>query len=52
MSGHVIEALLDRNLAAGTYDVSWDAVDFSPGLYVCRLTVGAYGRSSPLLVLR
>jgi hypothetical protein len=55
--GRLVKVLLDRQLVAGNYHVSWDATDakdkrICSGLYLCVLQVGESRSVAPLLFLK
>ena len=41
LTGRAISRLVDERMAAGTYQVTFDAADFASGLYIYRLDTGS-----------
>ncbi|MFC1683262.1 FlgD immunoglobulin-like domain containing protein [Candidatus Zixiibacteriota bacterium] len=57
ISGQLVRDLMDDQLPAGTYQLSWDGSDsagraVSSGLYLCRLRSGGYQQIRKLILLR
>jgi len=42
MLGRQIESLINDNLSAGTYDVSWDSAKYSSGEYFYRIVTSDF----------
>ncbi len=56
-AGHLVRVLIDRDLAAGTYDAVWDGRDdrgaaLSSGVYFCRLKAGSFTSLKKMVLLR
>ena len=52
VSGRLVSTLVDQELSAGAYQVSFDAGDLASGLYVYRLQAGSEVRTSKMLLMR
>jgi hypothetical protein len=50
--GKEVATLVDKQLAVGTYSVSWNALGFPSGLYFCLLDAGAFTKTKKLVLLR
>ncbi len=50
ISGHLVEALVDKYHQAGQYNVKWNASKYSSGIYISRLE-SSYGTHSRKMVL-
>ena len=50
--GREVETLLDKNLRAGSYKVSFDAKHLSSGIYFYQLTAGDYSQVKQMIVLK
>ncbi|NIT53572.1 MAG: T9SS type A sorting domain-containing protein, partial [candidate division Zixibacteria bacterium] len=50
--GQQVTTLLNQNLAAGAYQVEWQAADIPGGIYFYRLTAGDYEASRRLVLLK
>jgi hypothetical protein len=50
--GAEVESLLDRELTAGSYRVSWDATRLPSGTYFYRLRAGEFSITRKLAVVR
>ncbi len=55
--GEVVRTLVDRHLAAGTYQITWNATDDSgqpvaSGTYFYRFTAGSFHHSRKMLLIR
>lgn len=49
--GRKINTLVDEHRNPGTYQVTFDASDLTPGLYTCKFTTGSYQESKHLLLM-
>ena len=52
IAGQEIAKLLDRNLAAGKYQVPWDAAGLPSGTYFCRILTPKFNQTRKLTLLK
>jgi hypothetical protein len=57
VSGRLVRVLVQRDYAAGRYEVAWDGRDESgrvvaSGTYFCRMTAGAYSDTKKIVLLK
>jgi hypothetical protein len=52
LAGREVKILIDQRQAAGNHAVALDAIKFSSGIYVCKLTAGNFTQSRKLILLR
>jgi hypothetical protein len=52
IAGRVVETLVNNNLQAGTYQVSWNGSKYSSGVYFYRLTSGEFSDIKSLILLK
>lgn len=52
MLGRELQVLVDRNLSAGRYDVTWDAGARPSGSYIVRLEAGAFSSVRTIVLLK
>jgi len=52
MAGRVVAKLINSNLDKGSYQTTWNAGDFSSGMYFYRLTTTDYIETKKMIVLR
>ena len=52
ITGRKLATLVDEELSAGSYRVSFDAYDLASGLYLYRLTAGAHVQTNKMLLMR
>jgi endonuclease/exonuclease/phosphatase family metal-dependent hydrolase len=52
MLGREVAVLVNEKKAAGNYTVTWDASGFPSGVYLCRLTAGAYVETRGVLLMK
>ncbi len=50
--GQEVATLVDEEKAAGRYEVLWDAVGFSSGVYFYRLQAGEFVETKKLILLK
>ena len=50
--GEAVETLVDRNEYAGYHSVTWDASEYSSGIYFYRLTAGSFAETKKLMLLK
>jgi len=50
--GEEIAVLVDQELAAGRYDVRWEAQDAKSGVYLYRLQAGSWSQTRKLMFMR
>ncbi len=50
--GEEIAVLVDQELAAGRYDVRWEAQDAKSGVYLYRLQAGSWSQTKKLMFMR
>ena len=44
--------LLDDILSAGSYSITWNASDYSSGIYIVRMEAGEYSDSQKLILIK
>ena len=52
VTGREIEVLVNENLSAGSYSVSWDAGKVSSGIYFYRLTAGDFVQTKKMMLIK
>jgi hypothetical protein len=52
ISGRKVASIVDEAQAPGSYEVTYNAVDMAPGVYVCRLRAGDNNAAKLLVVAR
>ncbi|MCI0450434.1 MAG: T9SS type A sorting domain-containing protein [Chlorobi bacterium] len=50
--GREISVLVDQNLKAGSYEVKWNALKVSPGIYYYKVIAGDYIDSKKMFLLK
>ena len=50
--GREIETIVQQHFSAGSYDVNWNASDYSSGVYFYKLTAGDYTESKKMILLK
>ena len=50
--GHEITTLVNEKLTPGTYEVTWDAINFSSGVYFYRFTSGNFVDTKKMLLVK
>ena len=50
--GREVETLVNKDLKAGTYDATWNASNYSSGIYFARIESGSYVSNIKLLLLK
>jgi hypothetical protein len=50
--GEEVAVLVDQELAAGRYDVRWEAQDAKSGVYLYRLQAGSWSQTKKLMFMR
>jgi len=50
--GKEITTLINDKLISGTYNIDWDASDFSSGIYFARLEAGSYKQIIKMLMIK
>jgi aminopeptidase N len=50
--GKEIQTLVNSDQPAGVYGVQWNAQSLSSGIYICRLTAGAFSQSRKLVLVK
>jgi len=50
--GNEIATLVNEQKSSGNYEVSWDASDYSSGIYFCSLKSGNYSSVTKMLLLK
>jgi len=50
--GRMIEVLVKEQRKAGYYEVSWDASEYSSGIYFCRLTAGKFTEVKRMMLVK
>jgi PKD repeat protein len=52
ITGRVVETLINENLKAGTYQVSWNASKYSSGIYFYRIQAGEFTDVKRLMLVK
>jgi hypothetical protein len=52
ITGKVIATLVNEQLQAGTYEVNWNASNFSSGIYFFKLSAGNYIETKKMLMVK
>lgn len=50
--GEKITTLVNEHKNPGTYEVTWEADNYSSGIYICRITAGNFTSSNKLLLIK
>ena len=50
--GKEVETLINKDLKPGTYDATWNASNYSTGIYFARIESGSYTHNIKLLLLK
>jgi len=50
--GKEVTTLVNEQLRAGTYDVDWDASEYSSGVYYYKLTAGDFTQTKKMVILK
>ncbi len=50
--GRKVEVLVNEELKAGLYEVSWNATQFSSGVYFCRMKAGGFLSTNKMILLK
>lgn len=51
-AGRLISTLVDKLLAAGSYEVHWNATDNPSGVYYCKLFTQSYSATKKMMLIR
>lgn len=52
MLGSEVATLVDSELPAGSFDVTWDATNFSSGMYIYKLTADNFTQTKKLTLIK
>lgn len=52
ITGKAITELVNERSEAGTFSVSWDAMNFSTGIYFCQMKAGSYTKTVKLALMK
>ena len=52
MLGREVITLVNKNLNPGTYEVEWNAVNYSSGLYFYKLTSGDFSETKKMVLVK
>ena len=52
INGRLVEELINQQLSAGRYEVSFDASTFASGVYLYRLTAGNFTQTRKMMLLK
>ena len=52
LMGREVDRLVDQPLSAGTYTATWQAEGLASGIYIYRLTAGAYTAARSMVLFR
>lgn len=50
--GKEVEKLLNASLSPGTYEIEWDASNYSTGAYYCRLEAPGFAESKMMMLIK
>jgi hypothetical protein len=50
--GHKVATLISKKQSAGSYQVEWNATDFSSGIYYYKLNVGEFQQVKKMVLLK
>ena len=50
--GKVIEELVDKKLSAGSYEIDWNAIGFSSGIYFYRIETDDYVNTKKMVLMK
>jgi len=50
--GREVAVLVNEVKNAGTYSIQWNALQFSSGLYLAKMTAGSYSSTKKLLLMK
>jgi hypothetical protein len=50
--GHDITTLVNQNLKPGTYDITWDASNYTSGVYFYQIISGSYTATKRMVLLK
>ncbi len=50
--GREVSVLVNEQLKPGTYEVEWDATDFSSGDYFYRITAGSFTQTNKMILMK
>jgi hypothetical protein len=50
--GRKVEVLVNEELKAGLYEVSWNALKYSSGVYFCRMKAGGFVSTNKMILLK
>ncbi len=52
LTGRLIATLVDKRLAAGTYEAVFDGAGLSSGVYFCRLVAGSFAQTVRMIITK
>ena len=52
INGNMIEELYNGNQVVGTYNLSWEAVDQTSGLYFVKMTANSFTKTQKLMLVK
>ena len=52
IQGKEIAVLVNRQMQPGTYEIEWNAINYSSGVYYYKLTAGSYSETKKLVLLK
>ncbi len=52
LTGKEIETLVNQNLKPGAYETSWNASNYSSGIYFCKIQAGEYTETKKMVLLK
>ncbi len=50
--GREVETLINEQLNAGTYEVSWNAVNYPSGVYYYKLSAGEFSQTRKAVLIK
>ncbi|MFA5804767.1 MAG: YCF48-related protein [Melioribacteraceae bacterium] len=50
--GREVEALVDKEFSAGTYEVKWNAEKYTSGVYICKISADNFNQTRKVLLLK
>lgn len=52
LAGKLVETLINNSLSSGTYNINWNATNYSSGIYFYTLTAGSFTETKKMMLLK
>lgn len=52
LAGKLVETLVNNSLSSGTYNITWNAVNYSSGIYFYKLTSGSFTETKKMILVK